>query len=54
MRIIKLSRYNMSALERELDRIGLKHDIEPRSPYMPTPDMFGDFDEDEDDDYDEW
>lgn len=54
MRIMKLSRYNLRALEDELDRIGLKHDIEPQLRTMPSPDIFNseigfDYGEDEDD-----
>lgn len=55
MRLIKLSRYNLQLLENELDRIGLKHDIEPRLRMMPLPDIFdqeGGFDyEGDEDDY---
>ena len=53
MRFLKLSSSNLRALEDELDRIGLKHDIEPMLHTMPSPDIFGDdigFDYGDDDD----
>lgn len=54
MRIIKLSRYNLQPLEDELDRVGMKHGIEPRLRTMTTPDIFEqeigfDYGDDEDD-----
>jgi hypothetical protein len=40
MRILRLSRYNLQPLEDELDRIGLKHGIEPRIRGIPPVDLF--------------
>lgn len=40
VRIMRLSRFNLRPLEDELDRIGLKHGIEPRIVGMPPVDPF--------------
>lgn len=47
MRIMKLSRYNLQPLERELDRIAEKHDIEPDIHKMVTTEIFEDDEEEE-------
>jgi hypothetical protein len=47
MRILKLNKYNLQLLERELDRIADKHGIEEPLRFMPTLDDMNDEEEDD-------
>lgn len=52
MRISKLdmNRDGLRKLERELDRVADKHGIEEPLPFMPSPDLLGFEDDEEDED----